>query len=358
MAKKKLHRGKIAGKDKEYFTANLAVLIKASVPIADAIVSMADSSPSRSLQKATINLSRDISEGYPLSQALKRNNLVNEQTLTLIEIGEQTGNLVENLALAAKQEQKQHYFKSKLLSAMLYPGFVLGVTLVIGLAIGWFLLPKLTQTFTSLDVELPLMSRVLLYVGSFLEANGIWAVPSILGAVFASVYILFVFPPTRTLGMRLLSHMPGIGKLMKELEIAKFGYLLSSLLDSGLSVTRSLELLSKTATLPKYKNYYLMLSSNFKGGYNFHDSFKSDKNSKHIIPSSVQQIVIGGERSGSLVTSLSSIGKIYEDKVEITTANFESVIEPILLVIVWLGVMFVALAVIVPVYSLLGGVSG
>lgn len=358
MKQPKRRRINVAAKDREYLTSNLAILIEAAVPVGEAIESMAESGTSRALKKALKNLALDISEGYSLSQALKRNRLVNEQTLSLIEIGEQTGNLVNNLAMATKQEQKQRYFRAKLLSAMMYPAFVLGLTFLVALGIGWLLLPRLAQTFVSLDVELPLISKILLGIGTFLQANGLWAVPTLVGSVVAVSYLLFGFPPTRHIGLRLISHMPGIGKLVKELEIARFGYLLSSLIDAGLPITRALQLLSRAATLPSYKKFYTYLGENFEQGINFQDSFKKYKRSKKLLPVAVQQIIIGGERSGSLTTTLHSVSEIYDEKVEITTANFEAVIEPILLVIVWIGVMFVALAVIVPVYSLVGGLGG
>ena len=166
---KKRQRVQVAAKDREYFTSNLALLVKSAVPLSDAITSLRDTTKSKRLKKVLDGLQTDIDEGYSLTQALERSHLVSSQTLTLVALGEQSGKLVENLALAAKQEQKQRVFRAKLLSAMLYPAFVLGMTVLVGLGIAWFLLPKLSETFTNLRVELPLISKVLIGAGVFLK---------------------------------------------------------------------------------------------------------------------------------------------------------------------------------------------
>lgn len=357
-AKKKRQRIQVAAKDREYFTSNLALLVKSAVPLGDAIASLRDTTKSKRLKKVLDDLQADIDEGYSLTQALERSRLVSSQTLTLVALGEQSGKLVENLALAAQQEQKQRVFRAKLLSAMLYPAFVLGMTVIVGLGIAWFLLPKLSETFANLRVELPLISRILIGAGVFLKENGVWAVPLFLGVCIAINVVLFGLPQTRNLGMRLLLRLPGIGRLLRELEIARFGYLMGSLLQAGLPVTRALPLLERAATTPRYKKYYQYLSKKLREGYSFKQSFAEHKQSGAILPPSVQQIIVAGERSGSLSETLTTIGEMYDEKVDITTRNFEAIIEPLLLIIVWVGVMAVAVAVILPIYSLVGGLGG
>ena len=145
---------------------------------------------------------------------------------------------------------------------------------------------------------------------------------------------------------------------MRELEIARFGYLMGSLLQAGLPVTRALPLLERAAATPSYKKYYQYLSKKLQEGYSFKQSFAEHTRTAAILPPSVQQIIVAGERSGSLSETLTTVGEIYDEKVDITTRNFEAIIEPLLLVIVWVGVMAVAVAVILPIYSLVGGLGG
>jgi type II secretory pathway component PulF len=171
------------------------------------------------------------------------------------------------------------------------------------------------------------------------------------------LYILFAAPATKHIGKRLLFLLPGIGRLMREVELAQFGYLLGTLLNAGLPVTEAVQLLAGASTAPQFQAFYMYLAQSLDDGYGFQDSMARYKNSAKLIPRPVQQMVAAGERSGSLPEVLLTIGRTYEQKADTTTANLEAIIEPILLVIVWVGVMVVAVAVIVPIYSLVGGLN-
>jgi type II secretory pathway component PulF len=355
----KIHKFHLASKEREYLTTNLSLLLRSAVPIGDALQSLSETGASSQFKKAIAQIQRDIDNGFSLHKALSRSGVVSSQTLALIQLGEQSGNLVENLAVAAKQEEKQHIFQAKVRSALLYPVFVLGLTTIVGIAVAWFLLPRLSETFAQLDVELPFISKVFINLGIFLKANGIWAVPAFLGALTLLGTLLFVLPQTKNLGRRLVFHIPGIKRLLYEIEVARFGYLLGTLLRAGLPVTQALQLLHEASNAPQYRMFYAWLKQNFEDGYSFRTSFSHNRRlSNKLIPPSVQQMVIAAERSGALPETLVSIGDIYEEKADITTKNLETILEPLLLVLVAFGVLLVAIAVIMPIYGLLGGLDG
>lgn len=353
----KVRRYHVSAKYRDYFTSNLALLLTAAVPVQSALDSLKETSKSAALNGALDQMKRDIDEGLSLWKAMERSGIVSSQTLALVRLGEQSGRLIENLKVASKQEEKQRTFRSKVRSAMIYPAFVLGLTAIVGVGVAWFLLPRLAETFTQLGTDLPFISKVFINLGIFLKANGYWAIPAGAGAVALMSYILFGNPKTRGLGQRLLFHIPGISRLLHEVEIARFGYLLGTLLQAGLSVTQALQSLEEATTAQKYKKFYRHLHSSFEDGYSFSAIFPAYKHAAKLLPPPVQQMVIAGERSGSLPETLLSVGSIYEEKVDISTQNLEAVLEPILLVIVWLGVMGVAVAVIMPIYSLVGGLG-
>lgn len=355
--KTKVKKRHISAKDREYFTSNLALLLRAGVVMGEGLSSLASTSHSKKLKDALQQIQNDIDEGMPLWRALERSGIVGPQTLALVQLGEQSGKLVQNLQVAAQQEEKQRLFRTKVRSALIYPGFVMSLTLVIGLGVAWFLLPKLADTFAQLNVDLPFVSQIFINFGTFLKENGLWAVPLGIGAIALLLYLLFGAPKTRTIGQRLLFHVPGVSRLMYEIEIARFGYLLGTLLEAGLSVMQALELLNRATNAQRYKKFYRYLHDSFENGYSFHASLPAYKPAKKLLPPAVQQMIIAGERSGALPQTLAEVGKIYEQKADTSTQNLEAVLEPILLVIVWLGVMGVAVAVILPIYSLVGGLG-
>lgn len=346
-----------ASKDREFFSANLALLLKAGIPIGEAIRSISETTSSKPMKKRLQAMQKAIDSGETLSSTLEKSKLVGAQTLTLVELGEQSGNLAANLELAAEQEQKQRVFRSKLRSAMLYPSFVLGVTLVVGLGIAWFLLPRLAETFSQLGAKLPPISQVMINAGLFLRDYGFIAVPVAIVSILVLASLFTTVPVLKRLLRRLALHIPGIGRLARELEISRFGYMLSTLLDAGLPVTKSLLLLEGASESPRYQKLFKHMAESLDKGMSFQESFKTHKRTNDLLPVNTQQVIVAGERSGSLPQTLRLIAHTYEQKVETTTKNLEVIIEPILLVGVWLGVLFVAIAVILPIYSLIGGLS-
>lgn len=344
-------------KAKEYVAANLALLLRAAVPIGEALESLAATAPNAAFRKALMHMQEDIDAGYSLADALERSGVATGQTLALVRLGEASGRLVDNLELAAQQEEKRRLLRAKVRSALIYPSFVLGLTVVVGLGVAWFLLPKLAATFTQLNVALPFISRITIDFGLFLRENGAVVLPVFFGVLFLVGYIIFAAPRTKFIGQAILFRLPGMGRLLREVEVAQFGYLLGTLLNAGLPVTQALQLLSQTSSTARYQKFYRFLAASLDEGYAFKGSIARYRGSNRLLPGSVQQIVSAGERSGSLPDVLLTVGRTYEQKADVTTSNLEAIIEPVLLVVVWVGVMIVAVAVILPIYSLVGGLQ-
>lgn len=350
-------RTRVKAKDREYFTTNLAMLMQAGVPITQALDATKQSVSSKQLHQVVDGMIADIDSGASLTAALDRSGLASTQTLTLVRLGEQAGSLAGNLQVASVQEQKQRAMRSKVQTALLYPAFVLGMTAVVGLGVAWFLLPQLAETFVSLDTDLPTITKIFLGFGTFLKENGVWFVPLLIALVILGGTLLLKVERFKTGVRSMLLHFPGIGKLLKESEIAPFGSLLGMLLEAGLSVTESLKLLSDTTETRAYRKLYSDLHQSIEDGYSFAASFQENKAVPKLLPPGVQQMVIAGEKSGALPQSLKNIGDVYEKKTEMTVANLQTLLEPILLVIVWIGVLGLAIAVILPIYSLVGGLE-
>lgn len=347
----------VGSKDRVYFTSNLAILLRSGVSISEAIFAMQQTTKSRKLQAALVQMQHDIDEGMALWQVLQRSSIVSEQTLVLVQLGEESGNLPENLSLASMQEAKQRLFAANIQAALLYPTFVILTTFIVAIGVAWFLLPRLAETFSQLRTPIPLITQIFLNFGVFLQKSGAVVMPLIILGAIVTAYILFGFSKTKHLGRSLLIHLPGIGNLLRETEVARFGYLLGTLLDAGLSITRACQLLARATNSPIYNHFYKYLFNAFEEGYNFATSFSRYRGANKIIPPAVQQLIMAGERSGALPDTLKSIGSIYEENAALSTKNLQSVLEPILLVIIATGVLSVAVAVVLPIYSLVGGLG-
>ncbi len=343
--------------EKEYFIENLAMLLASGMDIIESLQAIKTEVKSTKLLNIIDNLVEDISAGFSLSIALGKTEILPAHIIALVKIGEDSGRLHESLAVVVTQQSKSRSFQSKIRAAMMYPVFVMAIAMVVGIGIAWFILPRLASVFGQLNLKLPLVTRLLMSFGAFLSEYGAIVVPSFLVGLCLILYFLFVFSKTKFIGQWLLFLIPGIKNLIREAELARFGYIMGTLLNSGLPVLQALSSLKDSSTLRSYGKIYNYLHDQIEEGKSFEQSFASNKKIKKYIPTPIQSLIGAGERSGALSKIFINISETFEAKTELTTKNLSVILEPLLLVIVWLGVVAVALAVILPIYSLVGGLS-
>ncbi|MEK7180935.1 MAG: type II secretion system F family protein [Patescibacteria group bacterium] len=345
------------GKEKDYFLENLAVLLTSGMDIMTAIKAIRGEIKSKRMLKIIDTLVEDIESGSYLWRALENTNLLPSHIVFLIKLGEETGRLSENLAVVSIQQQKDRELLSKVRSAMIYPVIVFSLTITIGLGIAWFVLPRLSKVFAELKISLPFLTKGIIAIGAFLGNYGSFVVPIAIAVVLAIFYFLFIFKRTKFIGQSILLVIPGIKRLIQDIELSRFGYILGTLLGSGLLITRSLDSIYEATNLRRYQRFYRHLRDSLEDGGSFRESFDSYPETRKLLSLPVQQMIIAGEGSGRLSESLIKIGEIYEKRADTTTKNLAVILEPILLVLVWLGVVAVALSVILPIYSLIGGLN-
>ncbi len=359
--RKKIERKPIStfglSKERDHFIENLSMLVLSGMTITEALRSVVKETKDARMKEILNRVMEDIEAGSPIWKAFTETKLFRGYTLSLIRLGEESGKLADNLKVIAMQEEKDREFKGKVKSALMYPIFVLSLTAFIGIGISWLILPKLAKIFTDLKLDLPLITKVLIAFGEFLNKHGLIAVPIGMMVVGGIFYIVFIYKKTKIMGEYIIFSIPGIKTLMGEIEVARFGYLLGTLLDAGLPITRAIESLENATETVRYKRFYAHLRESVDMGNSFQKSFESYTKIRKILPQSVEQLVVSGEQSGNLVKTLMKVGQVLEAKSDQTTKNLTIIMEPILLVIVWAGVVTVAFAVILPIYSLVGGLN-
>jgi len=346
------------GKEREYFIENLTMMLASGMDIFYALDAIKKEIRSKALKDAIAEMEEDVNGGSALWRALQNTGLLPEHVVALVRIGEESGRLPENLKVIVIQQEKDRTFRSKIRSAMIYPILVLALTLAIGTGIGWFILPRLATVFSELKLQLPFVTRILIGVGIFLGEYGMIAVPAALVVATALIYFVFIFPRTKFVGEALLFSFPVIRKLVKEVELARMGFILGTLLGAGMPVVAALDSLYKASSLRVYKKLYAHMRDSVEEGNSLQKSFSLyPREANRLVPITVQQMIISGEKSAQLSKTLIKIGETFETTTETSTKNLTVILEPILLVIVWIGVVSVALAVILPIYSLLGGLN-
>jgi len=308
----------------------------------------------KSMKKVIRLIKDDVDAGSSISNALDRSRLLSEHIIALIRIGEKSGRLQENLKLISVQQEKDRLFKSRIRSAMLYPVLVLVVAFVSGIGISWFILPRIVGIFNMIDTDVPLLTKILIKLGEIFVNYGSILVPSIFVIVGLLVFFLFMLPKTKKAGQWLLFHAPITKKMILEIELSRFGYILGILLNAGLPIVDALDALQEATTFYNYRKLYAHLRDRINEGSSFLPSFEEINKSEKMVPIPIQHMIESGEKSGTLADSLLKIGAVYEAKTEITTKSLTTVLEPILLIIIGLGVLGLALAIITPIYGLIG----
>lgn len=353
---KKKAFGGISRDTSEYIIESLSMLLLAGVTVGESIDSIAKEIPKKPARDAMMQMRSEIDEGVPFSQALEHTGLFNTSVITLIEVGESTGKLPENLKVVAAQMHKNNTMNAKIKSAMLYPAFLVGLLFVVGTGIGVFLLPKLLNIITGLDVPVGPLTKALIVIGTWFGKFGL---------IFAAFVVLFVVltsvlikksTAARAVAEVILYKIPGVKKLLFETEISRFGFVLGTLLDAGLPVVTALDSLAASMSTRRYQRFAAEMARRVDEGDSF-DKILTDPKYHKILPGTITQIVVSAEKSGNLSSSLLKIGQNYEDKADLTAHNLETLLEPIVLVLIAVAVLFVAMAVFLPIYSLIGNLN-
>ncbi|HXV27055.1 MAG TPA: type II secretion system F family protein [Candidatus Paceibacterota bacterium] len=349
--------GRVSGAGQGAVLESLALLASSGVDAASALEATSRSIRDVGLRGRLSKALATVQEGFPLWQALDVHGILPAQRIWLIRVGEESGQLAKHLQTAVEQHRKEGQFRSRVRSAMLYPAILLSVALVVAVFVSWYILPRLAGVFGNLGAELPLLTRLLLSSGEFLEQYGYIAVPAGAAVVGALIVVLFVLPATRRSGQWLLLRTPGVGGLMRDSELARFGQVFGSLLQVGVPVPESLQAVREACPLVVYRRLYAAMERAVTDGESFAHFFDASPKARRLIPANIQQLFITAEQTGTLGATSSQLAAVYEGRLDVRAKNLAATLEPLLLFLLWIGVVVLASAVITPIYSILRNVN-
>ncbi len=350
--KKKLFGG-IDRDTGEYFMDGLSMLLPAGVSIGEALESINAEITRKSVKKAISKVRVEVDEGVPFSEAIAQTGLFNPSVVTLIQVGESTGRLPQNLKVVAEQMHKNNQMSSRIRSAMLYPSVLVCLLFVVGTGIGVFLLPKLLTVIQSLHEKVGPITDGLIIFGKFFGHYGLLLAGLIVLFAAALYVAVKLNQKVRAATEVIIFHIPGIKTLLFQTEVARFGFILGSMLEAGLPVITALQSLISSMSTARYKSFSTKLYDEVDEGSSFTKILQRPEN-RELLSGTVCQIIISAEKSGNLDKSLLKIGDSYQDKADITAKNLETLLEPVVLIIIAVAVLFVALAVFLPIYSTIG----
>lgn len=342
--------GSVKTQEKITFARNLGAMIEAGLPLARALSVIEKQSRNEKFKSVVRDLSEGIKKGNSLSQTMGESPKVfSKLFVAMVQAGEESGKLVETLKVVGDQIEQSHTLKKRIKGAMMYPGIILSVMIIIGILMLIYVVPTLTSTFKELDVDLPLSTQVILSISDFLN-NHIITSLLLIFSIITILYIFFRNPQgKRTLDFMLL-HAPFISTMVKETNTARTSRTLASLLSSGVEIVRAIEITHDVLQNSYYKEVLKDAGGKIQKGIQLSKVFSEHED---IYPIFITEMINVGEETGKLPEMFLRVAVFYENEIEQKTKNLSTIVEPILMVVIGAAVGFFAVSMISPTYSLI-----
>lgn len=339
---------RVRAKDIVIFARQLSVMISSNVPIVRALRVLVRQTSNTHLKTIVSDVADEVDGGAKLSQSLgKYPRVFSNFFIQMIRSAETTGRLDEILEYLADQTEKDYDLRAKAKGALIYPAFIMSALVVVAVLMMMFVLPQITTIFQASNVQLPITTRVLMGASNFLLGYWWSLIVLIIGIVVGYRFAIRV-PRVRATVDLLKIRLPIIGPIFNKTYLSRFSRSLSTLLASGVTLTRSLEIVADVVGNTLYRDLTRTTIKEVEAGASITTVFIQSKD----VPIMLSQMMAVGEQSGQLDKILLKIADFYSREMENSLRNLTTLIEPIIMVIMGAGVGLLVSAIILPIYNL------
>jgi type IV pilus assembly protein PilC len=333
-------------------TRQLASFSEAGIPVAKGIAILSETTDNKRMAEILEELLLDVEGGAQLSDAVKQYpNVFPRYYSAILSSAERSGNLTEALSTLNAYLERDLRSKRAVRSAMIYPAVLISLTIVAVVVLSMFVLPRFQVFFDSLNVKLPLTTRMLLIMTHFVQKW--WWVMLVL--VILSSIGLFFMRRSRTGRLqldRILMKLPIVGSLIQLVALERFCRVLSTLVRTQVHLPEALELAGNSTGNRVYEDAIMEARKRVLQG----EGLAAPLERANIFPSAAIQILRIGEESGQLGSQLSQAASFYSDELDHRLKNFTALLEPATLIVIGGGVGFVAIALVSAMYGIYRGV--
>lgn len=335
------------------FTRHLGVMLGSGFSLHKALETLIKQTENSGFKKIINDLILRVKRGENFADALSAHPKVfNDFYVSMVRVGEKGGTLIESLKILAQYIKKEHDFISKVRGAMVYPTVIIITMVGVGILMMLVVMPKLTSMFEELNVNLPITTQILIAVSKFLTKYSYIGAAIILVLVFFLIKFLKTQKGKKTMSFIFLK-LPGLNKIVKKMNCARFARSFCSLMQSGVSIVEALTISSQTVGNNFYQKALINASTEVKKGKKLQESLESSGN---LFPVLVGQMVGVGEETGELSNIMEKLADFYEEEVTNITNNLTAIIEPALMIFLGIVVAFFAISMIQPMYSMMEGI--
>lgn len=335
-------------RDRMFFTEQLALLIETGISVHDSLMMLKDEMDNPKFQSILDTMTKDVSEGKPLSQALAKHPTVFSKTYTnLIAASEGGGFLHPVLLELLAMDQKRETLKNILVSAFTYPIFLLIFSIAVVLFILVFVFPKFGELFAPIRDQLPPTTLALLWISDHLIS--FW--PVVLGGVVIGFFLIRYWlksPRGKAIGDHLKLSIPFVKAIAIELYLVLSLRVVSLSLSRGVSILDTLAACKETVQNYVFQQFLEKVQKNVEEGQKISQEFKKSP----LIPPLVQQMIATGEASGALPKVMSRIADFYEQRLTQRLHFISKIAEPVMLVVMGALVGLIVSSLILPIFML------
>ena len=341
--------GGISKKDVIVFSRQLATLYQSGVPFSKSIDSLMEFSRNKAFKGVLAEIKKDVEGGQTLSSSLaKHPKVFSEIYVNMVAVGETTGLLYDILMRMAMILEKQEALKTKVKSATFYPKIVISAIIIAVVILVGFVIPKFAMLYKSFNVPLPLETRILVAISNYFTAY--WYIFLIAAAalVFGVKFYLNTNSGRLWWDKNKLK-IPIFGSIFYKSMMSQFTRIFGLLFQSGLPVSRAFELMRNAVNNKYFTAKIDEIHENITKGQSITDSFKNSK----IFSGIVIQMVSVGEETGHIDEMLAKVSDYLDEDLDRQLNTLQASIEPILLTIIFGMVLFLALAIYLPIIDVI-----
>jgi len=339
---------RVKPKDVVIFSRQFSVMISASIPVVQALKVLIDQTDNISLKMTVSEIADEVNGGAKLSDALgKRKNIFDDFYVSVVRAGESSGKLDEVLNYLADEMEKDYDMMHKIRGAMIYPVFVLAGLGAVGTVMMVWVVPKLTAVISETGGELPIATKILMATSNIMS-NYWWALLIVIIGVIVGVKAYGRTPVGRWQIDMIKIKLPIFGNLFQKIALVRFTRSMKTLIAGGVPITSSLKIVGDVVGNAVYKNIIEETREAVEGGASISSVFLK----KPEIPNMVSQMMSVGEKTGKVDVILDSITDFYSREITNLVANLVTLMEPIIMVIMGVGVGLMVAAIIMPMYNM------
>lgn len=331
----------VPDKDVIEFTRNLAVMLKAKLPLVKALDTSIEQATHKRLKEIITDIRKEVRKGKSLSKAFEKYpGIFDTIYVQLTEVGEVSGVLDDVLLRLSMYKEKAYKLKQKVKMALVYPSIIITVAIAAVSFLLIFVVPTFVDMYQDFEATLPGPTLLILSISEFMTQNIVWILLALL-AVSIGVNFISKTDSGRSFIDTSKLKIPYFGEMYSKGLVSQFTSTLSTLLNSGVNLAESLTVLKKSSTNSILQKEVTEMLSSIKKGKSLNKSLSKSL----IFPVMVVQMISVGEETASLGEMLDQVATLYEEEVDIMVEGLTSIIEPILIVFIGaiLGVIIVAL---------------